>query len=75
MDRDELKAHVVAHVVSQGIFPTAEAADAMTASLFESLDVDHDGRVTSTEWVRAFVASEMQKRQGKGDQPLVHGDA
>ena len=70
VDHLELKAHVTAHLVAQGVLPTPEIADAMATQLFATLDIDKDGRVTVSEWLRAYAASELQKKQGKGDQPL-----
>ena len=71
VDRGELRAHVVGHLVSQGVFPTDEVAEAYTGQLFANLDADRDGRITAAEWVRCFAASELQRQQGKGEQAFV----
>ena len=68
VDKAELREHVVAHVISQGLMPSAAEAEEMTAKLFATLDADADGRIAVDEWVRAFAASELQRQQGRGSQ-------
>ena len=70
VDHAEMRGHVTAHLVSQGTAPTSEVAEGMAAQLFQTIDVDGDGRITAAEWVRAFAASQAQQQAGRGDQPF-----
>ena len=36
----------------------------------DALDVDNDGRITVSEWTRAYAASEQQRLEGRGDEPF-----
>ena len=68
VDKNELLAHVIAHVISQGLVPTPDQAQDMTTQLFQTIDADKDGRIAVDEWVRVFAASELQRQQGRGAQ-------
>jgi hypothetical protein len=68
VDKSELKTHVIAHIVSQGMTPSPSLAEEMTSQLFGMLDADADGRIALHEWVRVYAASEVQRQQGRGDQ-------
>ena len=70
VDHAEMRGHVIKHLVSQGMAPTSAMAEGMAAQLFQTIDIDGDGRITAAEWVRAFAASQVQQQAGKGDQPF-----
>ena len=70
VDRDELKAHVTAHLISQGVLLTPAACEDMANQLFAKLDADADGRITVDEWVRVYAAARQQVQEGRGDQPV-----
>jgi len=72
VDKEELRKHVIAHMQAQGLAPRGESlsprTEAMTSALFDTLDVDKDGRVTVEEWVKAHAGAAKQQAEGRGDQ-------